>query len=400
MKSILLASASIVAFAIAGAAQAEVTFGGSATLGFNDDDDGDEGTPASNAVDDHDGFYWDATITIAATQDLDNGLTVGFSSEFDIADDNLGLDLESGSYVLSMTSEMASLFYGDTAFAAETYYEGVGDLDSDGFSEADGETVLRGEAMFGGFTLGMSYVIADADGDHVGDDANVDGDVDQLSLGANGEFGNFTVGFAYQEESDANGPLVGDGVADNGEAGEGTDVYDPVDTNGDFNTDEIFAIFGSTSVAGADISLAYASNETQDTTSTGVGVSYPVGPVVLGFEYGFNPDSLDTYELMVGYANGPVTVDASYSDNEDGTDEEYSVDASYDAGNNLTVFTGVHGGEDNTDELDYYVGGTLGLSDAASMTVSYAVDDDESEEDEIGAPEYQQGTTVEFSFDF
>jgi len=75
MKSILLASASIVAFTIAGAAAADVDFTGSATLGFNDDDD--------DVADDHDGFYFDANVAVILSQELDNGITVTAEFDFD-----------------------------------------------------------------------------------------------------------------------------------------------------------------------------------------------------------------------------------------------------------------------------------------------------------------------------
>lgn len=378
MKSILLASASIVAFTIAGAASAEVSFTGEATLGFNDDDD--------NVEDDHDGFYWDANIAVTLSQMLDNGLTVTGEFDFDVNEDNLGQVLESGGWSLTIASEYASIIVGDTAFAAETYWSGVGDLDSDGFSEADGEVVLRSEVMFGSFTAGLSYVIADADGDIVGDDPTVDGDVDQLSVGGTGEFGMFSVGFAYQAESDSTGGS-----------------YDPAGANGDFNTDEIFGLFAGATVGAADLSFAYASNQTDDTNSFGVGISYPFGPVVAGLELGFNPDNAVAemnYEVTIGYSQGPVTVDFAYSDDENGDDTEFSIDGSYDVGNGLTVLAGLHGGDDATNETDFYVGAEQDLGGGASLTISYAVDDDDSEEDEIGAPDYQEGTTVEFTFEF
>ncbi|EAR49969.1 putative porin [Oceanicola granulosus HTCC2516] len=376
MKSILLASASIVAFTIAGAAQAEVMFGGTATLGFNDDDD--------DVEDDNDGFYWDANISVTLSQDLDNGITASATFDFDVADNNLGTDLMSANYLLALTSEFGGLYFGDTTFAAETYWVAAGDMAHDNFSNADGETVLRGEATFGTITGGLSYVVTDAGGDNVEPD-----EVDQLSLGARAEFGQFSVGMAYQEESDA---AAGDDVADEM-------VYDPVDENGDFNTDQVFGIFGSTSFAGADVSVAYARNVTEESDSTGVSLAYPVGPVVLGASYAFNSDAENNFEVTASYVNGPVTVSAAYGDNDEGTDESYAVDARYDVGSGLAVLAGFSGG-DGTADNDYYVAGEMDMGGGAMLTASYAVDDDDSEEDEIGAPEFQEGTTVELTFEF
>lgn len=395
MKSILLASASLVGFA--GVAAAEVTFSGSATLGVNNYGEDEYDVPAGFEVeDDNEGFYWDANLAVALSQELDNGLTAGAEFNFDIADDNLGeTAVEFDDYLLSLTSDMAALYFGDTAFAAETYWNGVGNTDADDFSEQDGETVLRGEVMYGSVTAGLSYVAADAAGDEVTDDPTIDSDADQLSVGATADLGQFSVGMAYQEESETTGGS-----------------YDPVGENGDFTADEIFGVFASTTFANADVSVAYSSNQTADETSTGVGVAYPFGPVTVGGSYAWNSDSADGYELTLGYANGPVTLDAFYEndieDDDEGyeNDEEYGIDGTYDAGNGLMFMAGMIGGEDHNnafedeDAIDYYVASTYDLGGGAQLMVSYGDDDDNSEEDEIGAPEIQTGTTVEVSFEF
>lgn len=132
MKSILLASASIVAFA--GAAAAEITFSGSAELGYNDTDIDD-----AIVDDDHVGFYGDLDLTIGFSQELDNGLTA--SASIDLEDLAGGQDSgeENGGvlggvdgetvieYELSLTSETAGLYYGDTSFAAENLWDSAGD---------------------------------------------------------------------------------------------------------------------------------------------------------------------------------------------------------------------------------------------------------------------------------
>ena len=80
MKRILLASASIVAFA--GAASAEITFNGEASLGYNDTEAESDGTTGG---DEDRGFYWDAELGITMSQELDNGLvaaaTVGLLAD-------------------------------------------------------------------------------------------------------------------------------------------------------------------------------------------------------------------------------------------------------------------------------------------------------------------------------
>ncbi len=406
MKSILLASASIVAFTIAGAAAAEVTFGGEVTLGFNDDDD--------DVEDDQDGFYFSGNLAVTLTQMLDNGVTASATFDFDFVEvesggsdgtsnNGLGLDLESGGFLLSLTSETAGLYFGDTTFAAETYWSGVGETAEDSFSEADGEIVLRGEAMFGGFTGGMSYVVGDADGNLVGDDPTLDASVDQFSAGGVFEGGNFSVGFAYQAESE----VVGAPGCIAGEV-----CYDPWAANGDFTPDEIFGVFGSFTVANAEISAAYANNATTEENSTGIGISYPFGPVTVGATYAMNSSDAedDIYTLTLGYANGPITVDAEYENSADDKDDSeddasFSVDAVYQVYEGFDLHAGFNGGDTNFDEdgdenLDYYFAIVYAFGEGATITASYAVDEDDSEGDEIGGPEFQEGTTVEVSFEF
>lgn len=402
MKSILLASASIVAFSFAGAAAAEVAFTGEATLGFNDTD--------SDGTGDDEGFYWDANLAVSLSQELDNGVVAAAAFDFDFADDSLGEDLMAGGYLLSLTSDNAGLFFGDTAFAAETYWDAAGSMAADAFSEADGETVLRGELTFGTVTGGISYVVADAGEDLVGD--SLDDSVDQLSLGGTAEFGNFTVAMAYQEESDRDltDASVGDGTGDGG-------VYDPEDENGDFNGAQVFGLSVSTAFAGADVTVAYANedeyNGADDRQSLGAEVSYPFGPVVVTAFYVAETqdgdDADDNYGATLAYAQGPVAAELSWERsqgaivNNDEGDTEWSLEGSYDVGNGLTVLAGVLGGEleDGTETgADFYIAGEYDLGSGATLLVSYADDEGDDAGDEIGGPEYQEGTTVEVTFEF
>ncbi|QEE36946.1 porin [Octadecabacter sp. SW4] len=361
MKSILLASTAVIA--LAGAAAAEVSFGGEATLGYNDFD---------NGTGDNFGFYWEANIAVTLSQTLDNGLTAGATFDFDVAATNLGTTLTTGGYVLFVESDTAGLFFGDTAFAAETRWVSAGDMEADGFSEADGEVALRGDISYGPVEASVSYVLAESGGT-----INMVDDLNQLSLGMVATFGNFDVAVAYQEAS--------------GEAG---GFYA---ANGDFSDDEIFGISVGAAFAGADFRLAYASNETSGEDSTGLSVSYPVGPVVLGAYYVSESDPTgDNWGINVAYENGPISVGLDYQD--DQGVEKIEVEGSYDVGNGLMVYAG-YLTEDGTEDR-FYVAGGYDLGGGASLLVSYAEDDDNVDEDEIGAGEYQVGTTVEVSFEF
>ncbi len=379
MKSILLASAA--AFAFAGAAAAEVAFSGEATLGYNDSPTFDVG--GVDTIYGNDGFYWDANLAVALSQALDNGLTATASFDFDFADGDLGRALESGGLVLSLTTEAGGLFFGDTAFAAETHWSPTGSMLADGFSEADGETVLRGDVNYGDISASVSYVLQDADGGDAPDD------VDQLSVGVSGAVGGITFGLAYQEESEA-----------------GVD-YNPEAENGDFSADEIFGVFVGTTFAGATVKLAYASNETTEEDSLGVSASYPVGPVTLsGWYVVESGDSDNAVGVRVAYADGPFALVANYEDRGNyttGNEYRWNVEGSYDTGLGVVVYAGVLEREPWDGEA-FYVAGEYDLGGGATLLVSYADADDATpgylDDDEVGAREYQNGTTVEVSFAF
>ena len=388
MKSILLTTSALVAFA--GAAAAEVSFSGDATLGYNSREKGD-----------HDGFYWDADLSVAMSQELDNGLTAGVAFNFEAADLNNGQPLAGTDFVLSLTSETAGLYYGDTAFAAQTLWKSAGDMEADGFSENDGETVIRGDVAMGDIKASVSYALADAGGQKV----NVAGatnpytdDADQLSVAAAGSFGQFTVVAAYQEESLA--------LADADAVADATD-YDPSDENGDFNGSEIFGLSVGASFSGADITVAYASNETADSSSVGVQVAYPFGPVTATVYYVAEDNTAiddDNYGVTVAYADGPISATLDY-DYDQGVNK-VGFDGSYDLGNGLTILAGVYDQSDDTtaanNGTDAYIAGTYDLGGGASVLISYAEAETAGAiaDDEIGGPDYQDGATVEVNFTF
>lgn len=348
MKSILLTSTALVAFA--GAAAAEITFGGEATLGNND-------TINLAAGETESGFYWDATVTVTMSQELDNGLTASATFDIDVIDTGLGLDLESGGYVLSLTSDTAGIFFGDTEHAAITHWADAGSMDADNFNEVDGETVLRGDITFGGVDASVSYAY----------NYTLD-ELDAMSVGLSGTFGSVTVSAAYQEDAPAGAGITGH---------------------------EVFGISAGMSFAGADVTVAYASNTTTGEDSTGIAVAYPVGPVTLEASYVMESvdagTTEDNWDISAAYAAGAVSVTVATDESED-----WSIEGSYDVGNGLMVYAGLADGGEDT-----YIAGTYDLGGGASILVSYADDADlDNSDDEVGDPEYQVGTTVEISFEF
>lgn len=368
MTRILLASTALIALAGAAAAEGHtgISFSGSASLGYNNTDIGDNV-----------GFYSDLDISANFAAELDNGLTVAASLNLE----DLASSDDGQTYELSLTSETAGLYYGDTNFAAQNVWVSAGDMESDNFSEADGEEALRGEATFGGVSTQISYAVANSAGVR-----NAGDDLEQLSLGVSADFGGVNVVMAYQDEFTA---------ADGG-------AYDAA--NGDITPGSVFGLSVGTSLGGADIRFAYAESDDEagDGTnvagdSIGIQVAYPLGPVTATAYYveesgGASQDA--NYGLTLAYVNGPIAVTLDY-DNDQGNDI-IGVEGSYDVGNGLTVFAGFI--DDNGSE-EYYLAGTYDLGSGAELLVSYA-DDEDLANDEVGAGDYQQGTTVELSFDF
>ncbi|MBU2992160.1 porin [Octadecabacter sp. 1_MG-2023] len=369
MKRILLSSAAV--FAFAGAASADghsnISLSGDVTLGYNDDVEA--------------GFYWDAGVDVALSATLDNGLTAAASFDMNIVEDNsvrpTSGDVTFDDWEVSLTSATAGMYFGVTSFAAETLWQSAGDMGADNFSEADDEVVLRSDITFGNVQTSLSYAVAD--------DAGVEADDDftQLSVAAVGEFGNFTVGFAYQEESGTFGGALGSAA------------------NGDYTDGSVFGIFAQTSVAGFDVELAYAENDAAGTDSLGLEVGYTVGDVTLGAYYVSESVADDAYGVSVGYASGPVSVAAYFTD--DRGSEEYALQGSYDVGNGLVITAGMIDGDSATDDdFSNYIVAEYDLGGGASVMASFA-DANVAGSDDIdtfGGYELLDGTTVEVSFAF
>ncbi|NCO86689.1 MAG: porin [Rhodobacterales bacterium] len=340
MKSILLASASVIAFA--GAAAAEVSFGGSATLGYNDDI--------------NNGIYWEGDLSVSLSQELDNGLTAAASFGLNItADDLTGDTVTSEDFAISLTSESAGLHFGVVDTATQRLWSAPDGMAADVFAEEGdwGDAQLRGDITYGGVDASISYGVAA--GELVG-----------LQVAATATFGNFNLGAAYQ---DADSNAAAGAVS-------GTDS---------------FGVSLGTSFSGADVTLAYVDNG--DDTSIGIGASYPVGPVTVGAYYAVNDPSDDAWGLTADYASGPLTVSAFYD--VVGTDGVFGVEGSYDVGNNITALFGVI---DNGDA--YYVAANVDMGGGASLLVSYAQDDNDPANDAIGDPEYLHGITAEVGLSF
>lgn len=416
MKSILLATASILAFATTAAADHidentpdGVSLGGTGEFGYNDEVE--------------DGFYSEGDIGFVLARELNNDLvaaiTFGLGFE-DSGEDEFGEDDYSigDDFVLSLTDRAGDngIHFGDTQFAAERHWDPAGDMAADGFSEQTDETVLRGDGEFGNFAASVSYILADSDGDSPDAGTTSDDDIDQLSVGVTGAFGAFTMSAGYQAESDAfaRAPTADDPNSDIDETNEDNSeegIFDS-DSDDDFVTDRVFGVSVGTTFGGADVELAYAANlgndendsgdnddESDDFSSLGIEVGYPVGPVTLGAYYVVEmsgadddlstdedeSDPEDSYGVSATYASGNIAATV-FHESEQG-EEETGFEATYDLGE-----IAINGGLSTEDEN--FIAAIYELGDGASLVASYA------EVDDAGAAEYKEGTTVALSFRF
>jgi outer membrane protein OmpU len=247
---------------------------------------------------------------------------------------------------LFLTSESGGLYYGVTAFAAESLWQSAGDMAGDSFSEYDNDIVLRGELTFGSVTAAVSTSIEDTNGMEATDDAT------QLSVAAVADLGTFTVGVAYQEEA-------------------GT--YDIVTT-----TDTVDTSTGSTT------------EPVTSTTTTAAGAG---------------GGDLNADGVLGLFASTTVAGFAAYFNTDLGNDE-YALQGSYDLGNGLVMTAGMIDGDDAGDNdfanfivADYDLGG--GASVMASFAEGNNATTDASDDiDTFGGYELKAGTTIKLSFAF
>lgn len=408
MKSILLASASIVAFAGAASAQDDmplgIIFGGEASFGFQDSFDDDD--PADvDQFETETGFFYEADLSVTFRTRMNNGLIGQSTFTIPIADTNIGDELGvDNDFVLGLSIDgMGGVFLGDVAFGAEEF--DFATMQSADFSEQDGETTLRGEATFADFTIVGSGIVADEENDEprLGNDNNDRDYLDQLSIGANGSIGRFALSFGYQEESRAFRTTAAEG------AGDGIALDDPAtldfdesaesisnryDTdNGDFNTDEQFGIAVGTTFGGFTVTGGYGQNTTADTESYGIKVEVPVGPLAVSAEYVFEPDfDNDSYSIGASYDSGRIVVDAEFG--EEVGEEEYDLKVGF----RLSEVTSIQAGYNDDDKG--FVAARQNIGDNAFVELSYADSEDAGFDNDEFVGDIRDGITVKVGLQF
>lgn len=313
MKKILLSTAAV--FAFAGAAAAEVTWGGDAEISHNSED----------------GFSYAAGLSVKASQELNNGWTAALSLDVDLDAENDSYDLgdiQASDLVFSISSDMGGLYLGDTDTAAQKFWSGVTDMAQDGFTEGDEyeDGTVRGEVIYGGVTAAVSYGI-DTGANEIYD----------MQFAAQAALGGVDLSVAYQSDADGD--------------------------------DRIFGLSAGFTVGGADLLVAYADNEGD--TSTGIKVTYPVGATSVVAHYVAESVGQDSYGVAVTYTEDMLTAKGYYKSIQ-GSDE-FGVAASYDLGNGLVLTGGLIDGDSTSDDdFGQYLVAEYDLGGGATFTASYA----------------------------
>jgi hypothetical protein len=387
MKSILLTSTALVAFAGAAMADAHedstpngVTWNADGEFGYNEEVEG--------------GFYFEGGMGVTTHAGMNSGLTAGFRMDVDLGFGTAGnstiangtgrgtfadISVGGSDFVLFVEGQGAGLYMGDTETAAVKQWSGPTNMGQDGFVEVDDvndgpsngdfvDGVLRGDMTYGPVSASASYLMTNDGG------TELDG-LDGLSLGGVGTFGNFTVITAYQQE--VTEAIVGNSAID-----------------------EKIAVSVGTTFSGANLKLGYASNQTTSEDSIGMQVGYTVGPVTGAVFYSVESAYDDNYGVALDYAGGPVSVHAHFHD---GTDQEVALEGSYDAGMGIMAYAGYIQNDGDSDATEAYVAATYDLGGGAALLASYGDVGDTyaGANDEVGDKfEVNEGTTVAVTFKF
>lgn len=300
MKSILLTSTALVAFAGAAAADGHtsITFGGEATAEYNTET----------------GYDVSAEMTATMSATLDNGLTA--TAEITLDPTATGDDqVTYGSVTLA--SDNASLTFGTGLDGAVQTAVGD-DYDIGQAAEEDLDGIV-GSYTMGETTLTVSMPIAegatesDSDALEVGISTNAAGWALGLGLTGAGEY-------AATAEGTVAGATLNFGFASNDEWDAGIE-------------------YGI-----GPVTLSASTDEAEAWT---VGADYASGPISAGIEY--NAD--ESWEVSAGYEAGAIHIDAALD-----SDEVMTVGVTYDVGSGLMVGAGMEG-DDTYAFLDYDLGG-------------------------------------------
>ena len=307
MKHVLFTTTALVA--LSGAAMADVTWSGSASLGYND---GHQATKPEDVL--ADGINTDIDLDVAMSN------AGGYSASISAA-------VESGGSItgsdIAITTPVATINYGEVVEAANSAYsdtDGLTGLGTDEFSSpttggGSGAAILI-SASAGGMSVGYS------------DDANMEGG-DASSFGISGSVGGVSFGIGSKGDNwgiSASGSALGGTISVASEevatvALTGASVTVPV---GDMsltvsaNDNEFWGASVSTALAGATVSAGTDSNEdNQFSLSTAIAGGFNLAVdfdtsdgSAVGLTYDLSDSaslSVSYYEDLPGTDDGPQT---------------------------------------------------------------------------------------------
>lgn len=338
MKSILLTTTALIAFAGAAAADGHsaITFGGEASAEFNSET----------------GYGTAAELTASASATLDNGLTASTSFTFEFEEYEAG-DITSGS--VSLSSDTASLTFGTGIVGA--VFTAVGDdyaIGTGGVDDGEIDGVVASVTM-GGATVTVSGEVA-------ADETEISG----IEVGVTTSAAGWDLGFGMVSDT-SEYALTASGTAAGADIGFGMSSDDEWDASIEYP-----------------VGAVTVSASTDEAEAWTVGVAYAADGMSAGYE--LNAD--ETWEITAGYdANGAVLAVAF-------TDASVmTLGATYDMGNGLTVGAGIEDDEN-------YAFASYDLGGGANAFVDYT--DAAAELEEVGPSERDiaVGTTVGVSFAF
>ena len=294
MKHVLFTTTALVA--LSGAAMADVTWSGSASLGYND------GTGVMA-----EGINTD--IDLDVTMSNAGGYSASISAAMEGGEAITGEDI-------AITTPVVSIHYGEVVEAANSAYsdtDGLSGLGSDEFTSADGSgAAVLISASTGGMSVGFS------------DDATVDGS--GSSFGISGDLGGVSFGIGSKGDDwgiSASGSAMGGSISVASEevddaSATGVSLTMPLGdmsltvsaTDGDF-----WGASVSTALAGATISAGTDSN---DDTQFGLSTT-----IAGGFGLAADFDTDNGTELALTYAlSDSATLSVSYNEDLDEDDDD------------------------------------------------------------------------------
>ncbi len=364
MKNVLLTTTALVAFAGSAFAASHqgVSFSGSAELKYND----------------LDGFSYGADLDVTGMTDLGNGITVsltyGIALDSNASPTTTNATLTGDPFpTLTIESMYGTLSYGESPEMANDHFSDtdgmdLGFNDKDDFEDELGPwdvATLRFDSSYSGVDFSVSGV----------DMTSVPftgSDFEYLQLGVSGAIGSINFGAAYEEFGGSFGINVGT-------------------TLGAFSVDVAYfdsgTFFSNPTISGGTGPGGHGS-------SYGIALGYDINSMISVGAYFAQNDytaggSTQNYGVSLTYANGPLTVDVAYDD-DNGTGNA-SIDVEYELSGTSAGLT-AYAGYDQAD--GGYVGIVYDLTNGAEIWASY------SDFDESGAPEFDDGITVGVSYTF